>query len=78
MVKPSKGGEDDIRYKRDLEEMKPKVTRNIILIRHGQYNLAGRNDAERYLTEKGIDLCLPYSIAYSGLRPEIILSTSSC
>nr|XP_002132166.1 serine/threonine-protein phosphatase PGAM5, mitochondrial [Ciona intestinalis] len=32
---------------------KAKATRNIILIRHGQYNLAGSGDKERYLTELG-------------------------
>ena len=55
LVKPSKGGEDDNRFNRELEQMKPKATRNIILIRHGQYNLLGKSDAERYLTEKGIE-----------------------
>lgn len=55
LVKPSKGGEDDNRYNKEIAEIKPKATRNIILIRHGQYNLAGRNDSERYLTEKGIE-----------------------
>ena len=35
------------------EHKKPKATRYIVLIRHGQYNLKGEVDDERYLTEKG-------------------------
>lgn len=31
----------------------PTATRNIILIRHGQYNLDGKTDSERYLTPLG-------------------------
>jgi len=34
---------------------KPTASRNIILIRHGQYNLDGTTDAERYLTPLGIE-----------------------
>lgn len=73
LVRPSKGGEDDIRYSKEIAEKKPKASRNIILIRHGQYHQANRfYDAERTLTEKGIEqaqatgdrllaLNLPYS-----------------
>ena len=32
---------------------KPTATRHIILIRHGQYNLNGKTDAEKYLTTLG-------------------------
>jgi len=32
---------------------KPKATRHIILIRHGQYNLKGQTDPDRYLTDLG-------------------------
>jgi len=50
----------------------PTASRHIILIRHGQYNLAGTTDDERYLTDLGRDqailtgirlaeLSLPYS-----------------
>lgn len=53
LVKPSKGGADDERYAKEVAEKKPKATRNLILIRHGQYNLAGKQDIERYLTDKG-------------------------
>lgn len=36
-----------------LEKYKPKATRHLILIRHGQYNLDGETDKERILTELG-------------------------
>lgn len=36
-----------------LEKHRPKATRHIILIRHGQYNLAGATDVERILTDLG-------------------------
>ena len=41
------------------EIIAPKAVRHIILIRHGQYNLAGVGDKERFLTDLGIflDLC---------------------
>lgn len=50
----------------------PSASRHIILIRHGQYNLAGTTDNERYLTDLGrnqakltgirlAELSLPYS-----------------
>jgi len=32
-----------------------KASRNIILIRHGQYNLEGEEDKDRYLTELGLE-----------------------
>lgn len=43
---------------------KPKATRNILLIRHSQYNLSGSSDRERILTPLGprplrCDACLP-------------------
>lgn len=36
-----------------LEAAKSKSVRHLILIRHGQYNLKGASDSERYLTEVG-------------------------
>lgn len=36
-----------------MESAKPKATRHLLLIRHGQYNLNGKSDVERYLTELG-------------------------
>ncbi|XP_058445961.1 serine/threonine-protein phosphatase Pgam5, mitochondrial isoform X1 [Malaya genurostris] len=41
------------RYNEKLEKKRSKVTRHLILVRHGQYNMDGRTDSERYLTEKG-------------------------
>lgn len=35
------------------EKYKPKVVRHLILIRHGQYNLDGKLDADRILTKLG-------------------------
>lgn len=35
------------------EQSTPKVSRHIILIRHGQYNMKGETDKERYLTALG-------------------------
>lgn len=60
-----------------------KVTRNIILIRHGQYNLDGKDDSERYLTTLGkqqaaltgkrlAELALPYSfVLHSDMKRAI-------
>lgn len=41
------------RYNEKLDKKRTRVTRHLILVRHGQYNMDGRTDAERYLTEKG-------------------------
>lgn len=51
----------------------PTASRHLILIRHGQYNLAGSTDSDRYLTDLGreqakhtgirlAELSLPYSL----------------
>uniref|UniRef100_A0A1B6EGW0 Serine/threonine-protein phosphatase PGAM5, mitochondrial n=1 Tax=Clastoptera arizonana TaxID=38151 RepID=A0A1B6EGW0_9HEMI len=53
LVKPSKRPEDDNRYNEELEKLKPTASRHIILIRHGQYNLNGKTDKERTLTNLG-------------------------
>ncbi|KAF6018370.1 hypothetical protein EB796_023306 [Bugula neritina] len=37
----------------DKEVAVPTATRHLILIRHGQYNLKGKQDQDRYLTELG-------------------------
>ncbi|XP_046454650.1 serine/threonine-protein phosphatase PGAM5, mitochondrial-like isoform X1 [Daphnia pulex] len=69
LVKPSKSGTVD---SEKVEKVKPTATRNLILIRHGQYNLKGTCDVERYLTSLGIEqadytgkrlkeLAMPYS-----------------
>lgn len=56
LVKPLKSSasttqENDHNVK--LEAAKSKSVRHLILIRHGQYNLKGASDSERYLTEVG-------------------------
>lgn len=40
-------------YNQKVENKKPYATRNIYLIRHGQYNLKGETDQEKKLTELG-------------------------
>ncbi|XP_023335751.1 serine/threonine-protein phosphatase PGAM5, mitochondrial [Eurytemora carolleeae] len=40
-------------YQKELEKAKPKASRILVLVRHGQYNLSGTEDDERYLTELG-------------------------
>lgn len=39
----------------DKSKPGPTARRNLILIRHGQYNLDGESDADRYLTQLGQD-----------------------
>ena len=41
------------RKKEEGDIQRPTASRRIILIRHGQYNLSGKGDAEKYLTELG-------------------------
>lgn len=56
MVKPLKASatpEQENKHNEKLEAVKPKAVRHLILIRHGQYNLDGITDADRYLTELG-------------------------
>lgn len=45
--------EEENKQNEKLEAVKPKATRHLFLIRHGQYNLNGKTDVERYLTELG-------------------------
>lgn len=56
LVKPIKSKatpEDENKYNERLEAVKPTAVRHLILIRHGQYNLDGATDVERFLTEMG-------------------------
>ena len=56
LVRPVRPDADDSKLaaRHDkVKELPPKVTRRIILIRHGQYNQKGEEDEERYLTELG-------------------------
>lgn len=41
------------RFNEKLDKKRSRVVRHLILVRHGQYNMEGRTDLERYLTEKG-------------------------
>ncbi|XP_053695115.1 serine/threonine-protein phosphatase Pgam5, mitochondrial isoform X1 [Sabethes cyaneus] len=51
------------RFNEKLDKKRAKVTRHLILVRHGQYNMEGKTDAERYLTEIGRE-----QAAHSGER----------
>lgn len=56
LVKPIKSKatpEDENKYNERLEAVKPTAVRHLILIRHGQYNLDGATDSDRFLTEVG-------------------------
>jgi serine/threonine-protein phosphatase PGAM5 len=54
IVKPIKDSEGQKQIPPEKEkEAKATVVRHIILIRHGQYNLSGKVDVERTLTEVG-------------------------
>lgn len=51
LVHPNKS--EDNKYNEALEKVKSKAVRHLLLIRHGQYNLSGRTDEDRKLTELG-------------------------
>lgn len=56
LVKPLKSNAtptDENKFNEKLEKVKPSAVRHLILIRHGQYNLNGATDSDRYLTEVG-------------------------
>lgn len=56
LVKPAKSNaspHEDNKYNERLEAVKPSAVRHLILIRHGQYNLDGATDVDRFLTEMG-------------------------
>lgn len=56
LVKPLLNGsspDKENAHNEKVEKHKSKAIRHIILIRHGQYNLNGSSDVERYLTELG-------------------------
>lgn len=54
-MKPIKDSEGQRQIPPEKEqEAKATVVRHIILIRHGQYNLSGKTDKERTLTELGM------------------------
>ena len=49
-VEADKAEEESVPFKR-----RPTASRHLILVRHGQYNLEGKNDDEKILTQMGID-----------------------
>ena len=55
LVKPIKiqSESDENTYNKELATKKSKAIRHIILIRHGQYNLGGKVDIDRTLTDLG-------------------------
>lgn len=57
IVKPLKTAnptpEAENKQNEKLEAAKPKAVRHLILVRHGQYNLNGATDAQRFLTDVG-------------------------
>lgn len=64
---------DENKYNEKYETKKAKAVRHILLIRHGQYHMDGKTDAEKVLTELGrkqaeatgkrlAELNLPYSL----------------
>lgn len=58
LVKPMKSKKLTETEENELNEklvaVKPTAVRHLFLIRHGQYNLEGKQDSERYLTELGL------------------------
>ena len=57
LVKPKKNETDDDLANR-IMEVKPKASRHLFLIRHGQY-VVGPTDEERFLTPLGKISCSP-------------------
>lgn len=47
--------EEENTFNEKIQAAKAKATRHLVLIRHGQYNLSGANDVQRFLTDIGID-----------------------
>lgn len=57
---------------------KPKATRNILLIRHSQYNLSGVSDKERFLTPLGREQAelTGQRLAVLGLKYDLLIHSS--
>lgn len=57
---------------------KPKATRNILLIRHSQYNLSGVTDKERFLTPLGREQAefTGQRLAALGLKYDLLIHSS--
>ncbi|CAL8249399.1 unnamed protein product [Merluccius merluccius] len=60
------------------EQDKPKATRNILLIRHSQYNLSGNGDKEKVLTPLGREQAelTGQRLAALGLKYETLVHSS--
>lgn len=52
-IKSDASPQDENKFNDKLQSVKPSAVRHLILIRHGQYNLDGVTDSDRYLTEIG-------------------------
>ncbi|KAK7895596.1 hypothetical protein WMY93_020921 [Mugilogobius chulae] len=62
----------------EQENNKPKATRNILLIRHSQYNLSGVTDKERFLTPLGREQAelTGQRLAALGLKYDLLIHSS--
>ncbi|XP_033828712.1 serine/threonine-protein phosphatase PGAM5, mitochondrial isoform X2 [Periophthalmus magnuspinnatus] len=62
----------------EQENGKPKATRNILLIRHSQYNLSGITDKERFLTPLGREQAelTGQRLAALGLKYDLLIHSS--
>lgn len=66
LVKPLKSNSSEKETKNrenELEKQRPTATRHLLLIRHGQYNLEGKEDSDRSLTKLGK---LKYKLCFSS------------
>lgn len=52
-LKPSASPTDENKFNEKIDNVKPSAVRHLILIRHGQYNLDGASDSDRFLTKVG-------------------------
>ncbi|KAM6930751.1 serine/threonine-protein phosphatase PGAM5, mitochondrial isoform 2-T2 [Xenentodon cancila] len=62
----------------EQDNSKPKATRNILLIRHSQYNLSGNSDKERILTPLGREQAelTGHRLASLGLKYDVLIHSS--
>ncbi|XP_077378228.1 serine/threonine-protein phosphatase PGAM5, mitochondrial isoform X2 [Festucalex cinctus] len=62
----------------EQENGKPKATRNILLIRHSQYNLSGSSDKERILTPLGREQAelTGHRLSALGLKYDVLVHSS--
>ncbi|CAG5135356.1 unnamed protein product [Candidula unifasciata] len=83
LVPPSKSGEGDSDFNKQLKAQTPTASRHILLIRHGQYFDNATVDKERFLTSLGRaqaeltgqrlkELDLPYTILISSTMTRAI------